>query len=375
MPEGDFLTEYVDGGTLWYKKETNLLEPNDVFASSEEDFFGIWKLHRVKKNEYWLSLRMIKAAGTDADGLITISREGADLQLDFGKNPIYWNGMPRYSDGRVYFNNAVFTMTDTDELYLSSDGTNYYFRRIRPEEGWFCKTCGNLANGNYCYNCGQAYQAQEEKNVTGELQENDVNELDHETLFRGEYVIGSDLDPGIYIIDVNTMDYDAMWEKNKATIRVYDFNDASQKWVESETETGYKKGQRIKISLKEGQKLKVTAGSFDVSVYQADAVIAEDAKDNSHAPWGNMLYRGEYVVGTDILSCSDATAQNPFSSSSLSSWKAATVPAIFAISSSDSSRWIRSTMVPRFRASMKTVFPLFFLFLLINHSVTGIVTL
>lgn len=300
MTEGDFLTEYVEGGTLWFKKETDLQEPNDIQNPSEEDFYGIWKLNRVNTNGYWMSPRMLKTGGVDVNGLITISRESAELDINLGKDPTYWSGVPKYSDGKIYFNSAAFSMTDTDEIYLSSDGKIIYFKKIKPVDGWFCKTCGTLANGNYCYNCGQAYQAQIENSVAGDSQENELLESNNTILYRGEYMIGSDLEPGVYIIAVNTLDYDSLWDINNAAFRVYDYNDASQKWVENEYESGYKKGQRIKVSLKEGQKLKITAGSFAVSAYQAEAVIAEGQQDNSHAPWENTLYTGEYLIGTDL---------------------------------------------------------------------------
>lgn len=319
--EGDYLYTYEDGGTLWFKKETDLIEPNDIIQVSKEAYYGNWLLHKFKNNGIIMSLKMAGLSGINAKGSLTISEDKAYLELDFGKQPVTWDGEPVFSDGKIYFNKAEFTMTDTDELYLASNGVNYYFRRVDPVEGWYCKKCGNLANGNYCYNCGHAYSDQSEQSKLESLFSDEGEQPKEKFLYRGEYVIGTDLPPGVYVLSVNELEYDWLWEVNKAILRVYDYIESDRDWAQKESQTANKKNQRIRITVSTGQKITVDAGTFEIVDFSYRSPDETDKKEQEadsgfeNVPWfdygvGSKLPKPFSASGSALKTTSLASKNN-----------------------------------------------------------------
>lgn len=319
--EGNYLTQISDGGTLWFKRETGLQEPQDVIQSSEEEFYGIWKLDRISNNGVLLSLKMARLIGTNASGSITISKDNAYLELDFGQKPITWDGQPTYSDGRIYFNTVAFTMTDTDELYLSSENTQYYFRKVKPVEGWFCSSCGSIANGNYCSNCGKGYNSSKGNDELEYLFSDNPKDPGAKFLYLGEYIIGTDLQPGVYVLSATELEYDWLWEVNKAVIQTYDYVAADRDWIKNDSQSVNKKGQKIRLTLEEGQKIKVGAGAFEIVefTYRAPSETKEDAQESDaeyeNVPWfdtgvGSRLPKPFSVTGSALKSNSLANKNN-----------------------------------------------------------------
>ena len=294
--EDGLLTQTVDGGTLWFAKETDIDIPNDIRENTEEAYYGIWELNKVSTNGLIINMRMFDLLGQNITGRIEISENKAYFEIDNGKKPVTWNGEPRYASGKVYFGGAEITMTDTEELYMSSGTERYYFKKDKQEEkieGWICPSCGNSASGNFCNNCGYAFQATE-KDVAGQTGDEKTKDL-----YLGEYVVGTDIQPGIYILAAKELEYDWMWETNKASIRVLDYIETERDWVKNDYESVAKKGQKIKITLNIGQKLKVESGSFSVASFQ-EIVDGESVEDKQQSPVGKELYLGEYIVGTDL---------------------------------------------------------------------------
>lgn len=316
--EGDFLTQMIDGGTLWFKKETTLQETSDIFPNSEEAFYGIWVLDRLSNNGKMLSLHMASLSGTDIKGKITIAKDSSYLEIDLGNKPVTWDGQPTYSNGKIYFGNAEFAMTDTEELYLTVENTKYFFRKLKPEEGWFCSLCGNLANGNFCSNCGQAHQISEEKNSLETLLGNDETPKPKEKmLYRGDYVAGSDLPTGVYVLSASELEYDWLWEVNKASIRTYEYIKAERDWVKKDYQSVNKRGQKIRITLEAGQKFTVESGSFEIVEFTYRAPEDTEQADQEetspeYVPWfdygvGSKLPRPIAVSGKVLKASSLAT--------------------------------------------------------------------
>lgn len=89
----------------------------------------------------------------------------------------------------------------------------------------------------------------------------------NEHLYVGEYIVGEDLEPGRYVLSVVEA-YENKYENAYIEYQVLEYNASSGKWDRLTFVDLYHVGEKTSVTLKEGQKLKISNGEFEIMDYR-----------------------------------------------------------------------------------------------------------
>ena len=112
------------------------------------------------------------------------------------------------------------------------------------------------------------------------------------TLYSGEYLVGTDIPAGRYIVSVKKAIYSEFLNRSYIEYQIAEYDELKEKWEKQQVEDLHETGETASFSLVNGQKLSVFNGEFVILQHV-------DIDQQKYGP-GDTLYSGEYLVGADI---------------------------------------------------------------------------
>lgn len=91
--------------------------------------------------------------------------------------------------------------------------------------------------------------------------------ISEKTLYKGEYIVGSDLPPGVYVVSSSALAYSQFWGEYMATLVTYDYNALNNKWIKNQSLDFSNEGEKARVVLADGQKINIGLGEFQIVEY------------------------------------------------------------------------------------------------------------